>query len=247
LTQGLEGEFKKIVESSSNTEFIQLEGNDMDEELNKKGKGDGYNAYKEQAIIAAEFAGQNAGKNADKSKTSNVSITVLYSTIPYHSSPLAINLASNTMLRFFGNKKNELRVTNQPLNVDAKSLRTGYMPKFHAFVWISMTFSIFITLALIVMMATFVVAPIEERICSVIAIILRFSIQHFSILNLFLCEFLQAKQLQLMTGTSAGTYWLSFLLWDGGFLMLTFLLMIIWLPVFRATFLIAPDGFCKAI
>jgi len=173
LTQtGLEGKFKKIMDSNPNTELKKLPGKDIEIELNKLGKGDNFQVFKEQALMAAEF--QSQGR-----------ITVMYSTFPYHTSPLAINVASNTMLRYLGNTNKELRVTNHPLPADTSALKDLYQPQFNSFEDITSGFSKFVTLAVCLVTATFAVPPTEERICSVIShihILLHSSNSNFTIL-----------------------------------------------------------------
>jgi len=155
MQTGLEGKFKKIMNSNPNTELKKLPGKDIDTELNKLGKGDNFQVFKEQALMAAEFQSQDR-------------ITVMYSTFRDHTSPLAINVASNTMLRHLGNTNKELRITNHPLPADATTLEHLYQPQFASFSSISQIFSDFITLALSLVSATYVVVATEEKICSVI-------------------------------------------------------------------------------
>lgn len=160
--------------------------------------------YKRRMIIAA--------------KSGPTSITGLFNSYPYHSAPLALNIASNIALRDLDpSANNKIQVTSHPWEPSANNARSSderqaypggpdrsgsppernmcpkffvgelkKMYEFHLTVYGSATLFL---LAFILLNCTYIVIPIEEKICNV-------------------------KQLQLMTGLQPASYWMANFVWD---------------------------------
>jgi len=136
-------------------------------------------------------------------------IIAMYNTYPYHSAPLAINLASNVYLKYLDpDATRAIRLTSDPFGKcedeeeDVARYRQGRSSsrsrKRNSVVYVGGMMSNFLPLALLIVVTCFIVVPIEERLC-------------------------QAKQLQTMSGASPLLYWGSFFTFD--YLILYFLLI----------------------
>lgn len=157
--------------------------------------------YKRRLIIAA--------------KSDYDSVTGLFNSFPYHAAPLALNVATNVALRALDpSANNKIQVTSHPWIrsaskarslAEGRGYRSGTSPfprwkclqktgpdsdkeygKFRLTAYLS---AVLILLAFILVNCTFVVNPIEEKMCNV-------------------------KQLQLMTGLQPAYYWMANFTWD---------------------------------
>ncbi|ODM90575.1 ATP-binding cassette sub-family A member 3 [Orchesella cincta] len=169
------------------------------------------NATLDQALL--DVASSNLGDYREKyivafdANASN--INALFNTIPNHAAPLAINLASNMLLKTLEPNKTHLLgifVTSHPM--ETKENNPNDYGRFHILhIDVTSDILIYIPVLLIVLLTTsFVVFPVEEKIC-------------------------KSKQLQMMTGVSPLTYWYSSFLLDFLFVFLIVLVMTICFPI----------------
>lgn len=117
-------------------------------------------------------------------------LNVMHSSIARHSCPLAVNLASNAVLRQLAPEKSyTLEVTNHPLSSRARRMfdAASENPEFTEVA--PFVVGIMVSIGLALLAASFIVMPIEERKC-------------------------KGKQLQLMTGVNPIIYWGAAFLWD---------------------------------
>ncbi|XP_054277535.1 retinal-specific phospholipid-transporting ATPase ABCA4-like isoform X1 [Macrosteles quadrilineatus] len=133
--------------------------------------------YKTKVIVAADF------------NTSANTATALYNGIAFHSSPIAVNLISNTLLRASSNTANNtITTTNHPLDiknfVGACSQLNDISLWMSAFMWL-----ILVPMGIKGFVMDFIHFPHFERVNN-------------------------AKQLQLMTGVMPVTYWAACFSWD---------------------------------
>ena len=96
--------FKDIV-TGDGSEFSGANSN-VTEEILTEGE-DEIVTYRTHYIVSAEFFPDNTVQDTLK---------MFYNTIPFHSLPLAVNLCSNTLLRFFLGEGNEIEVITHPLS-----------------------------------------------------------------------------------------------------------------------------------
>lgn len=99
----------------------------------------------------------------------STNMNAMFSTIPYHSAPLAINIAMNTILKSLQppNNNNRIEVTNHPLRSQVHELLDAAKsnPVFSSTVPI--LFAIFMPIGLALLAASFIILPIEEKLCKV--------------------------------------------------------------------------------
>lgn len=109
-------------------------------------------AYRERHIIAAEVNATN--------------FNAMFNTIPNHAAPLAINTATNTLLQDLDPINNyRIRVTNHPLQSRMESLLEAAKPDPIFAQTVPIMFAVFMPIGLALLAASFVVFPIEERLC----------------------------------------------------------------------------------
>lgn len=160
--------------------------------------------YKNHYIVAVQATSNN--------------LTVLYNTIPNHAAPLAISVASNIILKqLIPNKNYKIVVTNHPMRTDAKLIFGSTRPEPNHIFYATVIFEVFMPIGLALLAATFVVLPMEEKLC-------------------------KAKQLQLMTGVHPMTYWGSAFLWDLIVVILVICLMLCCFPIFQSHVMYTSHG-----
>ncbi|ODM97302.1 ATP-binding cassette sub-family A member 3 [Orchesella cincta] len=153
-------------------------------------------AYRETHIIAAEVNSTN--------------FNALFNSIPNHAAPLAINIASNTLLKNLDPNNNfRINVKNHPLQSKMDALLEAAKPDPIFTQTIPFMFAVFMPIGLALLAASFVVFPLEEKLCN-------------------------AKQLQMMTGVSPLSYWYSAFLWDFFLVFLVVCVMTACFPIFQS-------------
>ncbi|CAL8139104.1 unnamed protein product [Orchesella dallaii] len=139
-------------------------------------------------------------------------LKAMYSTIPSHAAPLAINLASNVILKSLDPTK-DLKIQVSTHRLDRKIFYSidGHLDLGPASAeLIPLVFGIFMSIGLAMLTASFVVFPIQENICN-------------------------AKQLQMMTGVSPLLYWGSTFIWDFVLMFLVIGAMTLCFPIFQTS------------
>ncbi len=110
--------------------------------------------YRDQYIVAADLRSTTA--------------TAFFSTIPIHASPLSVNLVSNAILRTMApGKKYEIQVANHPLQNGLKSSLEASKPNPDFSSEVPILFGIFLTVGLSLFAASYIVFPVEEKLCKV--------------------------------------------------------------------------------
>ena len=143
--------FNEIVGSSA----TKIENySTLEEELVAVGERD-LGLYREQYIVAADMNSSH--------------VKAMYSSIPFHAAPLAINLASNTILRkLTPDQAYSIEVTNHPLKSGMSEILDAAQqdPVFSK--TIPILFAVFLPIGLALLAASFIVFPVEERLCKVL-------------------------------------------------------------------------------
>ncbi|CAL8139126.1 unnamed protein product [Orchesella dallaii] len=138
-------------------------------------------------------------------------LKAMYNTIPNHAAPLAINLASNVILKSLDpNKDLKIQVSTHQLESKSKRYSTAAHPRSSSVQAIPLVFGISMSIGLAMLTASFVVFPIQENICNV-------------------------KQLQMMTGVSPLLYWGSTFIWDVVLMFLVIGAMTLCFPIFQTS------------
>jgi len=197
---------ESIVENviSSTKKKVEWEdGNKLKEKLESIGKSD-IKMYKRQLIIAVKSSSSN----------STSIITAMFNAYPYHAAPLALNTATNIVLRAMKpSAKYRIQVTSHPWvppKTKSSSARSDTSPSrrnqddnssqpvanlkpckdsieiIDYVVYIGM---FLLLLAFMLFTSFFIIGPIEEKVCNV-------------------------KQLQLMTGLQPAMFWGTHFIWD---------------------------------
>lgn len=110
--------------------------------------------YRERYIVAAEVNDTNFNAMANS--------------IPNHAAPLAINFATNTLLRSLNPSLNRrIQVTNHPMMSKMESLLEAAKPNPIFSQTVPIMFAVFMPIGLALLAACFVVFPVEERLCKV--------------------------------------------------------------------------------
>ncbi|CAL8085798.1 unnamed protein product [Orchesella dallaii] len=136
-------------------------------------------------------------------------LNAMFNTIPNHAAPLAINLASNVILKSLDPTKNlKIQVSSHRLDSKSKSYSTAAHPRPSNVEMVPVVFGIFMSIGLAMLTASFVVFPIQENICN-------------------------AKQLQMMTGVSPLLYWGSTFICDLILMFLVIGAMTMCFPIFQ--------------
>jgi hypothetical protein len=153
--------------------------------------------YRDQYMIAAEF--------------NTTLVNAMYNSIPYHSAPVSINLATNTILKTLSppDKDYTLQVTNHPLQNNLFNRLTAALTNLAFTTFVPSIFGLLVPIGLSLFAASFVVFPTEERLS-------------------------QSKQLQLMTGVSSVTFWGISFLWDFVVMSLAICVMVLCIPIFES-------------
>jgi len=111
-------------------------------------------SYREQYIVAASMNESH--------------IKAMFSSIPNHAAPLAINLASNTLLAsMLPSTATRIEVTNHPLQSDISSLLDAAQPNPIYSMTVPILFAVFLPIGLALLAASYIVFPVEERLCQV--------------------------------------------------------------------------------
>lgn len=160
----------------------------------EKASLDDLGIYRDHYILGAELNDTNYGTT--------------FSTIPYHSAPLSINVATNTLLRTMTNKSYTLNTAFHPLHNFLFSKLEIVKPSRHHFWDGPLMMGVFVPIGLALFASGFLVFPTEERRT-------------------------QAKQLQLMAGVHPVTFWVVSFLFDFTLMLLASCLMIVVIPLFR--------------
>lgn len=160
--------------------------------------------FRERYIVGGEF-------------NSSTNVTALFSSIPYHSSPLALNLMSSAILNSLAGGGYNIEMTIHPIESDSYSILEAARPAPVFSIIVPILFGVLIPIGLALFAATFIVYPIEERQC-------------------------KAKQLQLMTGVSPIIFWSSSFLWDFCVMFVLICLMVICFPIFQSYGAFTPNG-----
>ncbi|CAL8139098.1 unnamed protein product [Orchesella dallaii] len=139
-------------------------------------------------------------------------LKAMYSTIPNHAAPLAINLASNVILKSLDPTKDlKIQVSTHKLDSKISDSFAGHLgPSTSTVQVIPLVFGIFMSIGLAMLTASFVVFPIQENICN-------------------------SKQLQMMTGVSPLLYWGSTFIWDFVLMFLVIGAMTLCFPIFQTS------------
>lgn len=185
-------------------QLITLNSNSTPVETLLKTGNKRFEYYRDHYIAAAHLW---TNVNADAASGFNI----LYSTVPNHAAPLAVNIASNLFLKKLGPSGNNFRiqVTNQPLRTDMKLVVGSAKPDIQDIFYATVLFEVFMPIGLALLAATFIVLPVEEKLC-------------------------KAKQLQMMTGVHPVLYWGSAFIWDFLIVLLVVLAMICCFPIFQS-------------
>ena len=141
-------------------------------------------AYTYTHYVAAEFLNSTQGPAA-----SLVDVMGFYNYKARHTSAICLSLVDNALLRYHVGSGYSIETTNHPLRApDAKSHRVTQLLTTGNYLQMSFTLAVVTGLALL--MSSFVVAPIEERVSG-------------------------AKQCQLVAGLRPSVYWGAMFLTDG--------------------------------
>jgi hypothetical protein len=180
----------------------------MIEELLAVSKQD-LGTYRDQYIIAAEF--------------NTTLVNAMYNSIPWHSAPVSLNLATNTILKSLSppDKDYALQVTYHPLQNDLFNTLTAAQNNPAFTFLVPVVFGALVPIGLALFAASYVVFPTEERLS-------------------------QSKQLQLMTGVSPLTFWGTSFVWDFFIMALAILVMVVCFPIFEVNeAFTGAGGLCK--
>jgi hypothetical protein len=102
------------------------------------------------------------------SDLNSTSVNALFSSIPHHASPLSINLISNTLLRnMAAGKDYVIEVANHPLKTGLSSLLEASQPNPSFSTIVPILFGVFLTIGLALFAASYIVFPVEEKLCKV--------------------------------------------------------------------------------
>ncbi len=143
------------VVGSSATKFEGNSSFDLVWELIRIGTED-LAIFRERHIVAADL--------------SPTHIKAMFSTIPNHASPLALNFASNTLLRSLreeGGSDLKIEVTNHPLQGGFEYLLQALQPDPAFSVSNALMFGALVPIGLALLAASYIVSPLEERLCKV--------------------------------------------------------------------------------
>jgi hypothetical protein len=110
-------------------------------------------AFRERHIVAAEV--------------NSTHFKAMYSSIPYHASPLSINLASNTILRYMNKPDVKITVTNHPIHEGFDYIFQALEPEPAFSVTNALMFGALTPIGLALLAASYIVAPVEEKLCNV--------------------------------------------------------------------------------
>lgn len=157
----------------------------------KFGKED-YTTYRNNLIGGAEF---NIDNSMDKK------VNVLYSEYMDYSVPIAVNLASNTILKKLAGNEYQIDVSRQKLPFGKSFLYNKYTDLVFNYVR-----ALLLVLCLSMTFALYVIQPLKESISGL-------------------------KELQRMTGVTSFLYWGSFYLFDLLFFLLTVVIYMIGLYI----------------
>ncbi|ODM86742.1 ATP-binding cassette sub-family A member 3, partial [Orchesella cincta] len=144
-------------------------------------------------------------------EANRTNLNAMFSTIPNHAAPLALNLAANIFLKSLTSENLEIRVTNHPWRNKILSFAYGADPDItytEEAIRIPLLFGIFMPIGLALLVSSFTVLPTEEKLC-------------------------KAKQLQMMTGVGQLTYWITTFIWDYFYFFLVVCAMMACFPVFQ--------------
>ena len=195
-------EYIRTFESVANalgTATTQVTGN-LSKSLLKVAKSD-LGLYRESYVVAIEF-------------NSSEAFNAMYSSIPYHASPLAINLVSNVVMKQMliengqPNKDITLEVTNHRLPNTFYDIISRIAPDSAFAAHVAVLFSTILPIGLALLAATYIIFAVDERLC-------------------------KAKQLQLMTGVNPMMYWFSSFVWDYFMMIIVICMMIACFPIFE--------------
>ncbi|ODM92121.1 ATP-binding cassette sub-family A member 3 [Orchesella cincta] len=151
--------------------------------------------FRDKHIIAAEI--------------NDTHMKAMYSTIATHSSPLSMNLLTNTLLRGAApGQGNWIETINHPFRNSFYDLFQPAEENPEFIVIISFIFGVMVPIGLILLAASFIIAPTEERLC-------------------------QGKQLQMMSGVNPLLYWVSAFICDYFLMLVSICLMTACLPIFE--------------
>lgn len=111
-------------------------------------------AYRERHIIACDV--------------NQSTFNAMFSTIPNHAAPLSINIATNSILKKLNPSDNfRIEVTNHPFVSRMESLVEAAKPDPIFTQTVPILFAIFMPVGLALLAASFIVFPVEERLCKV--------------------------------------------------------------------------------
>ncbi|CAG7732334.1 unnamed protein product [Allacma fusca] len=120
-------------------------------------------------------------------------ITALFNTVPYHAAPLAANLVSNTLLKYLEpNRSLSITVENHPMQ--AASRETLDVVSVEGQSAVIKAFCFYIAYALAIVCAFIALRPLKEKSCG-------------------------SQHIQLMSGTHPFSFWFTYLLVDGAYLL----------------------------
>jgi len=108
--------------------------------------------FRERHIIAADI--------------NSTHFKALYSTIPFHAMPLTINVMSNAILRM-ENKAQVINVGNHPMEEGFENVLQALQPDPAFSMSNALMFGVLVPVGLALLAASYVVAPIEEKLCNV--------------------------------------------------------------------------------
>ncbi|CAL8112749.1 unnamed protein product [Orchesella dallaii] len=151
--------------------------------------------YRDRYIIAAEMNESH--------------VKAMHSTIAIHSAPLSMNILSNMFLKGAAPDNGYwIETINHPFRDSFYDLFRPAEQDPEFIMIISFIFGVMVPIGLILLAASFIIAPTEERLC-------------------------QGKQLQMMTGVNPLLYWSSAFICDYFMMLISICLMTACLPIFE--------------
>jgi len=184
-------------------------GSNLSDTILDMSSGEDLSDYRDHYIIAGNFKALTEIKMFDHSLTVDMTELIgMFNTVPLHSRPLAQNHISNALLGYLEREnktKHSISIASHPMP----------QPKKFRFDMVSdggvspivFGFGISFPIGLAILVSAFLIFPLVERATN-------------------------AKQVQIMAGVHAGTFWISNLIWDlflyflSAFVMLVLILLL---------------------
>lgn len=152
----MENAYVKTVGSSAKR--VEGLGETVVEKLLSVGMED-LGVYREHYIVAGDL--------------NSSSVTAMFSSIPNHAQPLSVNLMSNTILQTLaGNQNYKIEVATHPLESGLTMLLEPANPNPTFSTVVPILFGVLLPIGLALFAASYIVFPVEEKLCKVRFIIL---------------------------------------------------------------------------